>query len=490
MKKLLHLLTFVAFGLLVGCSEVYDDSQLKDEIDELRERIEDVETLLNASANNLTITSVEESEEGFVVTFSDGSTITVRHGEDGTDGAAGEKGDKGDKGDKGEQGDKGDKGEDGTDGADGETLIESIIIGESEVTFILTSGKTVIIPLEGYYDHSEAPIQFLDNTTRVLCVLAWDSDGDQQLSYKEAAAVTDIGTTFEGSDIMAFRELRFFTSLTAIEDSAFYGCEKLIAITLPETIVSIGEGAFRNCSSLKELDIPEGVKSLGERTFQNCVNLSRVAIPSSVEEIPTYCFYLCEKLTDIVIEEGVRVIGERAFQSCYALKEVVVPTSVTEIERNAFYFCKALERVTLPAGLTDISNETFYNCESLKSIALPEGLTAIGNYAFRNCTALGEVVMNDRVEKIGDYAFKNCTSLKEVTIPASVTSIGAWSFEDCSDLVVVNCYPIEPPLLGYDAFDYNGSGRIIYVSEESLESYKTAAVWKDYELSIKPFVTE
>lgn len=486
MKKLLRLSAIMAFGLLVGCSEVYDDSELRAEIDDLKERIEDAETLLNALANNLTITSVEETKDGFVVTFSDGSTITVRHGEDGSNGDKGDPGDPGEKGDKGDPGEKGDPGDPGEKGEDGETLIESIIIGESEVTFLLTNGKTVIIPLEGYYDPLEAPIQFLDNTVKVLCVLAWDSDGDQQLSYKEAAAVTDIGDLFSGSDIMAFRELEHFTSLTQIKDGAFYGCEKLVAITLPATITTIGEGAFRNCSSLEQIVIPEGVKSLGERTFQNCVSLSRVAIPSSVEEIPTYCFYLCEKLSEVGIAEGVRRIGSYAFQSCYALSEVVMPSSVEEIGRNAFYFCKGLESVTLPARLTTINNETFYNCESLKSIALPEGLTSIGNYAFRNCEALSEVVANDKLEQIGDYSFKNCPSLVEIEIPASVTSIGAWVFEDCTSLVAVYCEPTEPPFLGPDSFDNNASGRIIYVPAESLQEYKAAEGWSDYENNIEP----
>ena len=491
MKHLSRLLALMFFGLLVGCSEAYDDSELRQEIEALRQKIEDVETLLNASANNLTITSVEESSEGYVVTFSDGSTITVRHGEEGDKGDKGEQGDKGDKGDAGdkgdtgEKGDQGDKGDKGDQGEPGETLIESIIIGESEVTFILTSGKTVVVPLEGYYDPLEAPIQFLDNATKVLCVLAWDSDGDQQLSYREAAAVSSIGTTFKGADIMAFRELQYFSSLEAIDDGAFYGCERLIALRLPESVKSIGNEAFRGCAALREVNVPDGVKTLGERVFQNCTQLEEVTIPASVERVPYYCFYGCEKLTNLSIEEGVKVIGERAFQSCYALKEVVVPESVEQIERNAFYYCKALEKVVLPEGLTAISNETFYNCESLQSITLPSALKTIGNYAFRNCEALKEVVVNDGLEQIGDYAFKNCGSLTAVTIPATVTSIGAWSFEDCAKLMTVWCEPIEPPLLGIDAFDYNAEGRKILVPEESVESYKTAKVWSDYALSIE-----
>lgn len=482
MKKLLHIAVLLVVGLAVGCSEVYDDSELRAEIDSLKEKLAQVETLLNAYADNLSVTSVEEDAEGFVVTFSDGSTITIKHGEDGRDGKDGKDGKDGTDG---VDGSDGENGADGKDGKDGETLIESIEIGESDVTFILTSGKTVIIPLEGYYDSSEAPINFLDNTTKVLCVLAWDSDGDQQLSYKEAASVTDLGGVFTQSDIMAFRELRFFTSLTQIQDYAFYGCERLIAITLPETIKTIGAEAFRNCLSLQELVVPDGVKSLGERVLQNCVALSRVVVPASVEEVPYYAFYDCDSLAEVTIEEGVEVIGERAFQSCDVLKEVVLPASVRAIERNAFYNCVALESISLPAELAIINKETFYNCENLKRVTIPEEAVIIDNYAFRNCRSLTQVVMNDKVEEIGDYAFNSCSSLVEITIPKSVTSIGGWSFKDCTSLMAVYCEPVEPPFLGPDAFDYNGSERKIYVPAESVESYLSANVWSDYSLSIE-----
>ena len=139
----------------------------------------------------------------------------------------------------------------------------------------------------------------------------------------------------------------------------------------------------------------------------------------------------------------------------------------------------------MPEGLTAISNETFYNCEALKTITLPAAMTTIGNYAFRNCKSLEEVVMNEKLEQIGDYAFKSCSALREVGIPASVTSIGAWSFEDCVSLVSVWCEPLEPPLLGTDAFDYNAANRKIYVPAQSVELYKAAKVWSDYALSIE-----
>ena len=66
------------------------------------------------------IVSIEDTDEGHVITFSDGSTLIIKDGapgekgdkgdtgETGPVGPTGEKGDKGDKGDKSDKGDKGD----------------------------------------------------------------------------------------------------------------------------------------------------------------------------------------------------------------------------------------------------------------------------------------------------------------------------------------------------------------------------------------------
>ena len=50
--------------------------------------------------------------------------------------------------------------------------------------------------------------------------------------------------------------------VTSIGNFAFYGCEKLTSIDIPESVMSIGQSAFYNCSNLTSVTIPEGVPSI------------------------------------------------------------------------------------------------------------------------------------------------------------------------------------------------------------------------------------
>ena len=140
MKKLLLVVaTLLCFA---GCTQ-YDDTELRDSISELDKRLSAVEKVQNAYKNNLFITSIVQIENGYTITFSDGSTATITNGADGKDGVNGTDGEDG------ADGKDGVNGTDGEDGADGDTLIQSITIGESEVTFVLTDGRTFSIPLYG-----------------------------------------------------------------------------------------------------------------------------------------------------------------------------------------------------------------------------------------------------------------------------------------------------------------------------------------------------
>lgn len=105
-------LFLAAASMIVACSDEFDDSALRGELDDLGGKVENLEqqiaqlqqaaasinaelATISAIANGVAITKVEPVEGGFKITFSDGKSYTITNGA---------KGDKGDKGDKGEQG--------------------------------------------------------------------------------------------------------------------------------------------------------------------------------------------------------------------------------------------------------------------------------------------------------------------------------------------------------------------------------------------------
>ncbi|MBQ2374940.1 MAG: hypothetical protein II299_07510 [Alistipes sp.] len=111
MKKLSTILSFVWMCLSIGCSEPYDDSAIRYDIEDLKERVAKLEELCGQMNNNISslqaivaalqnqdyITSVTPITEngvtiGYTITFAKGTPITIYHGQDGKDGANGNDG--------------------------------------------------------------------------------------------------------------------------------------------------------------------------------------------------------------------------------------------------------------------------------------------------------------------------------------------------------------------------------------------------------------
>ena len=133
---------------LVGCS--YDDgaiwdkfNELEEEIDQNREDIETLTALMDALSAGKVIISTETTDEGVVLTFSDGSKVTIRNGENGKDGADGEDGKDG------KDGVDGANGKDGVDGKDGDSMFESVEETDTEVIITLTDGRVIRLPKAG-----------------------------------------------------------------------------------------------------------------------------------------------------------------------------------------------------------------------------------------------------------------------------------------------------------------------------------------------------
>ncbi len=328
MKKLLSLLIY---GLLLGCSPSnYDDSSLWDSVNSLENRLATLEVLMKAVDKNLYILSVKPTENGYVITFSDNSQITILNGKDGAN---------------------------GDDGDDGKNGIIKVTQDDDNVYFELSDGSVITIPKNGKAPGSDEIILFEDTIAHDICVNLWDTNNDGQLSYAEAAAVKSIGMVFKGKEIVNFKEFQYFTGVTAIEASAFYGCSKLTKIGIPKNIQSIGNDVFwgNRIRSVYISNLNAWCKIKWDGVYEGSLS--------------GYDLYLNNELvTDITVPDGITEIGDRAFCGCLSLKSVTIPNGVTSIGERAFEYCSGLTSITIPNSVTSIGNDAFYGCSSLKSI--------------------------------------------------------------------------------------------------------------------------
>ena len=276
-----------------------------------------------------------------------------------------------------------------------------------------------------------------------------------------------------------------------IGEVVFYDCSSLTSVIIPDSVTIIGEGAFLFCSSLTSVTIPDGVTTIGDYAFAGCCSLTSITIPDSVTIIGEHAFDSCFGLTSVAIPDSVITIGKCAFEDCSSLTSVTIGDSVTTIGWRAFESCTSLVefkgKFIEDNGRVLVIDGTLvaFASAGLTEYTIPNGITTIGEWVFSDCSSLTSVTIPDSVNTIGEWAFSECISLTSVTIPDSVTTIGDCAFEYCSSLTSVYCKATTPPTAEvygsyWRAFDYNASGRTIYVPIESVEAYKSAEGWSDY----------
>lgn len=91
-----------------------------------------------------------------------------------------------------------------------------------------------------------------DAVAKIICIENWDTNHDGELSFAEAAAVPDIGTTFRRTLITDAMFLRCFTGITGLVSEAFREVTGLTRIAIPANVQSIGNNCFYQDNAIKD----------------------------------------------------------------------------------------------------------------------------------------------------------------------------------------------------------------------------------------------
>lgn len=210
---------------------------------------------------------------------------------------------------------------------------------------------------EEAYRNSDWAEYFAEVTSEIDGGEGWSLSVDGVLTVREdyewkgsTEKAEEEGNTEDWSERTGdIRKVVIEDGVELVGTAAFYECERLTEVRLPESLFEIGVGAFTNCVSLAKIEIPDGVSLIGTVAFADCESLESVSLPKGVTSIEMGTFIGCNKLARIDIPDEVTTIGQYAFTDCGFLKEVVLPEGLTEVGEAAFHRCADMTSVTCKA---------------------------------------------------------------------------------------------------------------------------------------------
>lgn len=413
--------------------------------------------------------------------------------------------------------------------------IDSIPAGEDNLTKRLLGEQYSFSNEEA----SSVPAYFLCNDTGVTSVKFSNCTSIGDYAFNEDSNLTNVNfpslikinpgiKSFYKTNINEINNTNF-PVLTEIStnnigtlNNTFAECSNLISIN-NSSITRLGCGAFQNCNNLTSISLPN-CKSIFQYVFRGCTSLVNINLPS-IENLTWYAFYGCSSVKNISLP-NLTSLGGGTFYGCSSLESIDCPKLTqmgTSINDGGYIFngCNSLKSINFPL-LTQIgysgspynfkdctsleklddtifpslvsieANQTFYGCNGLKyiNLSLLTTVTNATNYGatFGYCTSL-ETFNAPLLQNIARYFFRDCKKLEIVKLP-SISTIPTYAFFNCSSLkslVLANTSLVT--LANTDAFTNSGIGYgtgFVYVPDNLVNTYKSAANWSTYASQIKP----
>lgn len=154
-------------------------------------------------------------------------------------------------------------------------------------------------------------------------------------------------------------------------------------------VTDIGMYAFYNCNELTSISLPNGLKNICDYAFEGCESLSSISFPEGLSRIYNDAFKACTSLTSLSLPKGLQIIFSNAFESCSNLTSISLPEGLEEIMSGVFVNCLNLTSLTIPSTVTSIGSGLFGfgsdydNCKLKEVFLYSESLTSLGTKAWK-----------------------------------------------------------------------------------------------------------
>ena len=145
----------------------------------------------------------------------------------------------------------------------------------------------------------------------------------------------DSFTAYDGTKVNSYEIYQY----------AFYSCEGLNSVVIPDSVTAIGDSAFHGCAGLISVTIPASVTTIGDSAFYGCTQA--IKIENGVGYVDKWAVDFDDSVTEVTLRNDTVGIADSAFFGYYRLTTVVIPDSVKAIGGNAFARCYGLTAVTL-----------------------------------------------------------------------------------------------------------------------------------------------
>ena len=216
-------------------------------------------------------------------------------------------------------------------------------------------------------------------------------------AFYECDNLSDISIPIGVSEIQraVFTRTAVYNDSEKREDGALYlnGC--LIGMNdkyagsyaVKEGTHLIAGSAFWGCDQLTEISIPESVEYIGSFAFGQCQNLSNIILPEHSIHFGDGAFWNCNRLED---DRGMVVVQGSLFNYSGREKRVTIPSEIVCVEAAAFDSNNVLESVVISEGVSTIKGAesdtgAFFKCKMLRDVFIPKSVCSIGKFAFAEC---------------------------------------------------------------------------------------------------------